>query len=133
MKLDKIIFQIESVEYSLEIGLCGSRSKLRDAVINRACVSKLIDMLKSSDVVAERIAGRAIRISNLPIDKDYQNPHDIALATYLIALYETHPVLARSCATVVGLAPNLWWSIPYTNFLDVATGSDSSDSLLAYP
>jgi hypothetical protein len=72
-------------------------------------LKKLAELLRSKDW-QEKVAERLADLCEQPIDPQYENPGDTALAVYLWLLDTYDRDLARRCAEKVLAAPRCWWA-----------------------
>jgi hypothetical protein len=85
----------------------------------------LVHVLKKDNALAGLIISRIQAISETDIDHRYENPWDVALAAYLLALRIADPALAPLAAEVVLSVPLTWWARHFA--LSVLEESDHRD------
>jgi hypothetical protein len=70
----------------------------------------LVGLTRANTISPKAVLGRLINLTRQSVDPRYDNPNDIAMATYLFALQQTDSALARIGAeAVIGVA-GAWWA-----------------------
>lgn len=114
MNIDEIIAQVESEEYLAQLNIASGKQQFLEVLSQHTTYLALLDKcktLKNSLFVLSRIE----RLIHLDIDIRFENPNDVALATYLHALSESssahhEPVIAIIGALLITQARQIWWS-----------------------
>lgn len=92
-----IFDKVESSEFRVQAGLASGRRMLHNIITETPEFFALLNLDPRVILI------RVLDLSREPVDIEYVNPHDTAIATYLLAI---NYIVARS-------APNLFWSRPW--------------------
>ena len=111
MTLHRIFRQIESDEFSLELGLSGSLNRAMTALTRNPRVIELRDVMTNNSTAVHEAATRIMTLLRKKIDLRFTHPDDAAIAAYLMAFnmlsHELGPALRHM---VTKHHWNLWWS-----------------------
>jgi hypothetical protein len=105
-QLEDIFAQLETIEATIDLSLC---SGLDSWVNNARKLPNYVTLVANPFRVAERIE----YLRNIPFDEKFQNPYDLVMAVYLLALADgVHDGLALYMAQIVWvlLGKHLWWT-----------------------
>jgi hypothetical protein len=109
MTVQQLFERIESPTFSYRVTV---ESSLRRALLNIAdqpdCQS-LINLIKTEGK-SEPVLSRLIVLTRQSVDPRYQNPHDVAMATYLFTLQQTNAQVARIGAEATIAVAGTWWA-----------------------
>lgn len=114
INLDKYFSEIESTKFCVEAGIANNLRQFEEVVRNSHPFIFLCMNIRDGgqgrahgpDLVLERIK----QLINTDFDHKYENPHDTALATYVMALdLEDHD--AGMCAAqMLNDVKQIWWT-----------------------
>jgi hypothetical protein len=112
MTLANLLPLIEDCRFSAEVNVASARDAFFRALCRHPRVQELQQLLEHR-AAAEALVARLVEISSRPIDPQYENPLDSALAAYLTALEDApYPDLTESGALAISTtAPNCWWAV----------------------
>ena len=99
-------------------------------LVNQPEMLELQSEVNSPEAVAALWA-RMRELVDEEINSDYQNPFDVALASYAIALSSVRPNQRRQVGMLLKTAPNLWWGQRLADHLILAERSDSARETIA--
>src|SRR5262249_8196271 len=83
MTLAETMEAIERDEFAAELSLAAGAQSFRRAVTENDLFRQLLPLAKEAP---EDLAARIETISRLDIDERYENPFDVALSAYMLAL-----------------------------------------------
>jgi hypothetical protein len=127
--IDEIIQKIESVEFSVLLGIASSYRLFRKILYDREEMKALLKLLRESSENRWIVFTRVAKLAQSEIDLEYENPWDTALVAYLEALSLTDLELAKTAANPVLLAKNCWWAEKFARYLvQHETGKESQKS-----
>lgn len=108
--MKELFEQIESLEFSVAANYSQG---IKDFVYNVTHEKVFDEMLAGSAgriIVGQDICERAISLASTSVDPRYENPHDAAIAAYLIALSMLNYDFAQLVAYYAYEIQNVWWA-----------------------
>jgi hypothetical protein len=110
MRLEQALHEIKSHEFAARLNVVsGMRSFFAAANREPAVMSLLNDMSESGEA-REEVLGQIQDLSQLEIDRRYENPNDTPLAILLwLTGYAAHD-FSRMAADLVDRAPQCWYA-----------------------
>lgn len=112
MSLETVFADIESNEFAARVSIASSLSIFKDALHGQESYRDLVVALSSESkrqTNSKIILNRLNQLLRLSTDYQYENPNDIALATYTYALAESNSSWANVAASLVVQAHRTWW------------------------
>jgi hypothetical protein len=100
---------IESPRTSALVNVVSGYSQFLQTLSSLPATQELLNQIKSDDDVHELLS-RIVELAYTPFDTRYENPHDVALASYLWALSMTVPLAAHAVAGIVYGCEGSWWA-----------------------
>lgn len=110
MKLSTLFKKIESDHFTCSIGAASTRALAFEVIKKHPYFNSLYNEIVDHEDLASLVLKRIGVISTFNIDSRYENPHDAALAAYMLALENTHPEFSRIAVSIIISLPNLWWA-----------------------
>jgi len=107
--LDRAMHYIESREFAVRVNVASDYSTFLEALWSNP-VTAALAALAAQPEHQDRILRRIQDLAALEPDSRYENPHDAAMAAYLLVLSTRSPVTARIAAFAVEEAPRTWWA-----------------------
>jgi hypothetical protein len=104
--LDEIYQDVEGDDLSFQANLAPGMRRFQEIVQNSTGFKLVLEALESPEAEA-RIIARLKALALSEIDPDFENPHDVAMATYAAAL-ATRDLAGVAASVSVG-AKNTWW------------------------
>ena len=111
--LTKIFDEIESNQFSAELNLASGYKMFLDIMNKNATFNLLCSMVSGTglfnggcDAILERIK----EIVNADFDKKYENPYDVALATYVLVLLKVDRKSGICAAQLISDEHQTWWA-----------------------
>lgn len=110
MGLTQALHEIKSHEFAARLNVVsGTRSFFAAANKEPAVMSLCEDMSKSGEA-REEVLGHIHDLSQLAVDRRYENPNDAALAILLWLTRFTAPDYSQIAADLVDQAPQCWYA-----------------------
>lgn len=109
LSLSGAIESIERAEFSSSLGLANNVDMFRELLGREPAVQALLAYLKQPGN-SKILLGRIESLVREQDDIRFRNSRDAAIAVYLWALNATNPPLGRLGASMVLVAPRLWWA-----------------------
>jgi hypothetical protein len=135
MTLAETMEAIERDEFAAELSLAAGAKAFRRAVTEHDLFRQLLPLAKETP---EELAARIETISRLDIDERYENPFDVALSAYILALSDVPEKrkLVYEAVQAVLRTRKLWWADAFARELllqtvaagDITVGVDWQDS-----
>ena len=101
---------IEDPMFSAEMNLAAGKKAFRREMRAHALFTHLLEFAKTREG-RETIMNRVAELADRSIDREYENPADVAFCAYLTALADTaEPEVIARAASAVTAAPNCSWS-----------------------
>lgn len=110
MNWESALTEIESHEFDANLSVVsGVRAFYRAAANEPACVDLYSNMLASGEA-REEVLGHILDLSQLEVDRRFENPKDTSLAILLWLTNFAAPELVEIAADLVDRAPNCWYA-----------------------
>jgi hypothetical protein len=104
------VTEITSSEFEIKLNVVsGLRSFIR-AVFKEEAVKVLYRAMLTSPSARDAVLEQVQILSNLDIDRRYENPNDTALAVFLLLTFAVDTELAVIAADLVDRAPQCWYA-----------------------
>jgi hypothetical protein len=113
MTLQEVMSLIESQHFAAEVNMAASSNMFDRGLRNHHLFRDLAEHMKKGRE-REEVFRRVLDLSRRPIQSEFENPFDAALAAYLIALDTEDPGMAAIAAETVWKAPNCWWAAEHS-------------------
>lgn len=110
MSLTKVLQEIKSHEFAARLNVVSSMPSFFAAANKEPAVMSLCDDMIKSGEVREEVLGHIHDLSQLEIDRRYENPNDTALAILLWLTRYTAPDYSLMAADLVDRAPQCWYA-----------------------
>ena len=108
MTLPEVMDAVEQDDFSAEMNLAAGTAAFRQALATHPLFRRLVELTKENP---GEIVARIENISHRGIDIRYENPFDVALSAYLMALSESaSPEAVPTAANAVLGTPQCWWA-----------------------
>ena len=118
MAIDELFKAVESARYSAYCNVAGSLGILISALDNTPEMSALTDAVKAMPSDAVKVLNRLKLLADMSPDPAYENPNDIAMASYVLALSRIsdalHP-LGPLAGSIALMARQTWWARAMAN------------------
>lgn len=127
--LDELCGQIESTELAVNLNVVGGFGSFVRSLRLAHPFVQLKRVLAQDEGAALQLLSRTHELARLEIDSRFENPYDVALSAYLLALADTGPELRQLAEQCVSAAPNLWWAsrvVDVVGAMESAEGGDDS-------
>lgn len=107
-KFDKIFVEIESDQFSAQLGLASGFKMFHNIMKNNETFNLLCLIISNNgcEVVIDRIK----EIIKTDFDHKYENPYDTALATYILALLKINRQAGIYASQLVYDEHQTWWT-----------------------
>lgn len=102
--------EVESIEFETWANVASGVSAFVSAISRSPSVIALRERIRSDSAVADKLLTRMLHLKNLDIDSKYENPNDVAMATYGWVVANERPELAGELRILLGSLKNPWWS-----------------------
>ncbi len=102
--------QIESMEFAIRANLASGATGFIDAISSGPAFNDLLEEAKLQSDIISAVLQRIRLLASSKVDHRYENPNDVALATYTWLLSECVPDVAKIAAAVVLDAHQIWWA-----------------------
>ena len=110
MTWEQALTEIESHQFDANLSVVsGMRAFYRAAANEPACMELYSNMLASGDA-REEVLGHILDMSQLEVDKRFENPNDTPLAILLWLTGYAAPDFVELAADVVDRAPQCWYA-----------------------
>ena len=110
MILDDLMAGIEGHQFAAEVNLAAGFDGFLHVVQNYSLIRGIVDQMRESQSVLKTVFKHLAVLAANPIQVQYENPGDSAMAAYLLAIETIDPEAALPAAEAVSLAPNCWWA-----------------------
>jgi hypothetical protein len=110
MTYEEAIHRIESIQFSVEVNVVSSLASFVNAIRREEAVRLLVREMRSQPHVWRDVCARIIQLRMSPIDPQYENPHDVSLATYVLSSEWFNGWAGRFAARLVSNVQNTWWA-----------------------
>ncbi|MGK7926221.1 MAG: hypothetical protein AB4290_13425 [Spirulina sp.] len=111
--IQKTMETIEGYEFDALLNVASSFKMLKKIARKQTAFKDLVAFLTDSPENVWLVLKRTVDLSNQPIDPQYENPADIALTVYLLALSLVDLDIAETASSFVLQAQNCWWSVKF--------------------
>ena len=109
-KIDELLDEVEAPTTAASFNVVSGFKSFVRAVSTSDLFRRLSKDARANDGAAAQVLGRILRLSQLAVDSRYENPNDVAIATYLIVLSLTTADLYAAAVEAVGATRNCWWA-----------------------
>lgn len=110
MSLERAILEIQSPELAVRLNVVSSMRAFFDLAREEPAVIELYDHIGKSGEAHEEVLGVIHDLSQLEIDRHYENPHDTSLAILLWLISSAVPDYSQLSADLVDRAPQCWYA-----------------------
>ena len=124
--LEKIFLEIESPTFAIEAGVASSASVLVQAIRSHLEFRRLQDELRSNRESGPRVLSRLRTLVDMDIDRQFENPYDVALSAYCIAIALEVPAVASLACEIITSARQTWWALQVPDLILPQTTTSSS-------
>jgi hypothetical protein len=104
-----LLTEIESYRFSARLNIASSLSAFARGLLLEESVVTLIEGLRDREN-ARKLLRRIVFLSGMVTNRDYEDPNDAAMATYLWTLAESHRDLAMVGVDATMRVANIWWA-----------------------
>lgn len=104
------IKEIESPEFDVTLNVVSSMRAFFAAAAKEPAALTLYDTMRTSGEAREDVLGRIHDLSQLEVDRRYENPNDTALAILLWVTNFAAPEFVQMAADLVDRAPQCWYA-----------------------
>lgn len=102
-----IFNKIESNEFAAKFGVASNLKMFLDIMYDDITFKMLCLKIESNyEIVIDRIIG----LANSEIDHKYENPYDVALSTYILALHMVNAKAGICGSQLIGDVKQIWWA-----------------------
>jgi hypothetical protein len=108
--LTELFQRAESAEFSAKANIASGLTLFLGILEEDDTVRSLVKLLKDQPHWVIDVLSRTEQLARLSIDPRYENPSDVALATYCWALQLVHPQVAKIGANFAAHAQGAWWA-----------------------
>src|SRR5438876_11852665 len=105
----KLFAEFESPGFSARVNVVSGYNQFLRAIASQPEVSGLLEGLQSSDSLIELLI-HVLELAARATDEGYENPNDVALATYLWVLSMSDPAATQFAAEEVRQCRRCWWA-----------------------
>ena len=109
MSFSSALQEIESHNFAARLGVANTDNMLQALAAQENCVKELVSLIRDPSEASKLVAHGSSLIREQD-DVRYRNPRDTAIAVYIWALAQTHPLLGRLLAAEATRAARLWWA-----------------------
>ncbi len=110
MSLDKVLEEIESLDFTTRLSILSGFSTVLLTLKNDQTIAQLISKLATSEENRQKVFQRILELLPQNPQPEYAHPLDENLTGYLFALNEVDAHLAQESAEKVFETPNLFWA-----------------------
>jgi hypothetical protein len=110
MSLAQTIQEIKSHEFAARLSVVSGYDSFFRAAGKEPVVASLLKEMRGSGEVREEVLGYVHDLSQLEVDKRYENPNDTALAILLWLTDSTAPDYSLLAADLVDRTPQCWYA-----------------------
>jgi len=110
MNWTQALKEIESPEFDVTLNVVSSLGAFFKAAAKEPAALTLYATMRTSGEAREDVLGRIHDLSQLEVDRRYENPNDTALAILLWATNFAAPELVQMAADLVDRAPQCWYA-----------------------
>ena len=110
MNWEQALSEIESLEFDVRLNVVSSLSLFLKVARQEPAVIELYHELERNIEVSYVVFRHLRDLSNSPVDSQYENPRDTALAVLLWLLELTYPKFAHIAAWLVTNSANCWYA-----------------------
>lgn len=129
MEYSEAIFQsLEGDRFSAEVNVASSMTAFIRAVERHPEFGALLRAIRERKISAMAVCKRIETLSHNQVDPEFENPHDVAIAAYLLALHrENAPIVHLACVHAAA-APQTWWTASTIAAVKAATARPNIDA-----
>jgi hypothetical protein len=110
VELEHLLERVESAEFAAQLGVASTLGTFIRGLLLQAEVRELRAAISGHPAHQQLLLARVDSLAGRETDVRYENPWDIALATYVWVLMETDQVLGRLAGAAISEGRNLWWA-----------------------
>ena len=125
MSIDALCKKIEDDSFIVRLSPSNIPKRLIDFARSQPEIRELVADLKKKPSDRLKLLRRIQAIVSTQTDYRYENPWDIPLSCYLLALYSSDRDLARAASMILRSAANSWWIPRVIDSLETLDGRNS--------
>lgn len=110
MNWENVLDEIQSPSFDAVLNVVSSTNGFFQAVEEHQTVREALHQMLDSGEVREDVIGRIYDLTNREIDRNFENPHDTALAVLLWLMHYAANDNVQVAATYVDQAPQCWYA-----------------------
>jgi hypothetical protein len=110
MSLEHVLHEIKSHEFAARLNVVSGMRSFYAAASREPAVLSLYKDMSESGEAREEVLGHLHDLSQLEIDRRYENPNDTALAILLWLTEYAAPDFSLMAANLVDRAPQCWYA-----------------------
>ena len=101
---------IESRQFAAELSTVSSTEAFFGVLAHHPIVLRVLENLRTSGTQLEEMMGRVLDLCAVISDPRYENPYDVALATYLWLTHFSQQGISQSLAANIDRVPRTWYA-----------------------
>lgn len=108
--LGRLFDSIESLRFAALGNVASDEATFIDAITGSPEFQQLVKVIEDDPRSRGAVLNRLHELSAQEIDPRYEHPSDVSMATYVLAMFRTRPLIGHLGATSVRDARNVWWT-----------------------